>query len=301
MSRYIFKPLVTYFPGKTPEETEANKWDFIQAYKDSLTSGELLVDLYNYEIYVANNGLEYPVPSTPELRSEIIKWIESDEGPLASFSKNDLLNTKSDDASEANIARKKEKIKSMLIEVEKYNKACKEKIDEDENTLLRTEREIDNWYESLSRYTRKNVFSSNASGAEICKSTYWVMAKYIDLYKRLRNIINFINVIDETPIDTSKYNDELKEIFHELVNNQVAIDDKLDKSMLYNNDKIKTPNYEFSLSFNAPKTTETNVVQSKLDDIRKIADDLGDNAKFETKVTNNNDILTIKVKKKEGT
>ncbi|HQL12150.1 MAG TPA: hypothetical protein PK507_03970 [bacterium] len=301
MSRYIFKPLVTYFPGKTPEETEANKWDFIQAYKDSLTSGELLVDLYNYEIYVANNGLEYPVPSTPELRSEIIKWIESDEGPLASFSKNDLLNTKSDDASEANIARKKEKIKSMLIEVEKYNKACKEKIDEDENTLLRTEREIDNWYESLSRYTRKNVFSSNASGAEICKSTYWVMAKYIDLYKRLRNIINFINVIDETPIDTSKYNDELKEIFHELVNNQVAIDDKLDKSMLYDNGKIKVPNYEFSLSFNAPKTTETNVVQSKLDDIRKIADDLGDNAKFETKVTNNNDILTIKVKKKEGT
>jgi len=301
MSRYIFKPLVTYFPGKTPEETEANKWDFIQAYKDSLTSGELLVDLYNYEIYVANNGLEYPVPSTPELRSEIIKWIESDEGPLASFSKNDLLNTKSDDASEANIARKKEKIKSMLTEVEKYNKACKEKIDEDENTLLRTEREIDNWYESLSRYTRKSVFSSNASGAEICKSTYWVMAKYIDLYKRLRNIINFINVIDETPIDTSKYNDELKEIFHELVNNQIAIDDKLDKSMLYDNDKIKTPNYEFSLSFNAPKTTETNVVQSKLDDIRKISDDLGDNAKFETKITNNNDILTIKVKKKEGT
>jgi len=301
MSRYIFKPLVTYFPGKTPEETEANKWDFIQAYKDSLTSGELLVDLYNYEIYVANNGLEYPVPSTPELRSEIIKWIESDEGPLASFSKNDLLNTKSDDASEANIARKKEKIKSMLIEVEKYNKACKEKIDEDENTLLRTEREIDNWYESLSRYTRKSVFSSNASGAEICKSTYWVMAKYIDLYKRLRNIINFINIIDETPIDTSKYNDELKEIFHELVNNQIAIDDKLDKSMLYDNNKIKTPNYEFSLSFNAPKTTETNVVQSKLDDIRKISDDLGDNAKFETKITNNNDILTIKVKKKEGT
>ena len=301
MSRYIFKPLVTYFPGKTPEETEANKWDFIQAYKDSLTSGELLVDLYNYEIYVANNGLEYPVPSTPELRDEIIKWIESDEGPLASFSKNDLLNTKGDDASEANIARKKEKIKLMLAEVEKYNKACKGKVDEDENTLLRTDREIDNWYESLSRYTRKKVFSSNSSGAEICKSAYWVMAKYIDLYKRLRNIINFINNMEDHPIDTSQYNDELKEIFHELVNNQVAIDDKLDKDKIMTNGKVKIPNYSFGMSFDAPKTTTNNEVYNKLNSIKRLNDDLGDNSKFSTSITNNNDRIIINVKKKEGT
>jgi len=253
MARFIYKPLVTYFPGNTPEETEENKLNFIQAYKDSLTSGELLVDLYNYEIYVANNGLEYPIPSTPELKEEIIKWIESDEGPLGSLSKNDLLNIKSDDSSEANIARKKEKVQSMIKEVELYHKACQEKIDEDLNTLRRTNREVEVFYDNLSSFTRKMAYTSNADNSEVAKVVYEVIAKYIELYKRLLNILKFTDYLNQTDILTNlekEQNEKLKDIFAEIVNNEVAINTKLDRSKIKDNDTYKKPNMSFELNLN---------------------------------------------------
>lgn len=299
MSRYIYKPLVAYFQGDTPEEKEENKYKYIQAYKDSLTSGELLVDLYNYDIYVANNGLEYPIPSTPELKSEIIKWIESDEGPLGSLSKNDLLNTQSNDSSEANISRKKEKIESFLKEVKLYNKACKDKLDEDENTLKRTEREIEYWYESLSRYTRKKVFSSNSNGEEVVKVAYSVMSKYIDLYNRLKNIINFINYIDTENINDikNKYNKELTEIFHELVNNQLSIDSKLDISKIKKDGKYIVPEYTYDINF---KDGNNENLFNELKNIKRVSEDSINDSLIKTTINKNDSNINIHISKKEG-
>ena len=148
MGRYVYKPLVTYFEGD-PEE---KKFEFIRAYKDSLTSGELLVDLYNYDIYVANNGMEYPVPSTPELKKEIIDWIESDEGPLGSYQVNDLINSQVDKDSPSNIENKKERINNLLNQIELYKKECTKQVDDNENMIKRIDRETDIWYNDLSKY-----------------------------------------------------------------------------------------------------------------------------------------------------
>lgn len=289
MSRYIYKPLVTYFPGETPEETEANKYDFIQAYKKSLTSGELLVDLYNYDVYVANNGLEYPVPSTPELKKEIINWIESDEGPLASYSKYDLLNDSGKDPTESSIARKKAKADLMFKEVEKYNTACNEKIKNDENTLLRIEREVDIWYNNLADFTKKKVFSSNSDGTESVKVIYMIITKYYELYKRLRNILNYLITLkaNETKIndELAAYTDSLKEIFVTLVNNQKAIESKLDKDEINIFDGKDTPDLTFDFRFNAPTQSIDNPLHTKLTEIKRVSEDSIQDETYETTAT----------------
>jgi len=305
MPRYSYKPLVGYFPGKTPEETEASKYDFIQAYKDSLTSGELLVDLYNYEIYVANNGLEYPVPSTPELKKEIIEWIESDNGPLGALQKNELLNEQTDDPSDSTLKRKKIKLQLMINQVEAYNKACKEAIDADLNKVERVNREISNWYENLASFTKKLVYSKNMSGNEVEKVAYMVTAKYIDLYRRMLNIFNFIKSMGvTTEIDPEdiieNYDKTIKDIFHELVNNQISIESKLDITEIKDKDGYKVPDYQFNVRFKAPYTTAENELANKLTTLKRLNDDSYTNNRFENSISSNNDIITMRIKQKEA-
>jgi 5'-deoxynucleotidase YfbR-like HD superfamily hydrolase len=272
MARYVFKPLITYFSGD-PEE---KKFDFIRAYKDSLTSGELLVDLYNYEIYVASNGMEYPIPSTPELRQEIIDYIESDDGPLGSLSKNDLLNTESDDSSEANITRKKEKLESLMEEVKKYNEACIEKINSNENSLKRINRETANWYNNLSRYVYKQMYTSNVDGSEIVKVAYNIINKYIDLYKRLYYIDIFMeNFNNDRQAITAKLNEfkkEAKDLFVEIANNQAAVNQKLDKSeIMDSSNNYKVPEYTFNIDFDV-SISEDNIsdFENNINSLKKI-------------------------------
>lgn len=261
MGRYIYKPLVTYFDG----DTEEKKFDFIRAYKDSLTSGELLVDLYNYEIYVANNGMEYPIPTTPELKEEIIKWIESEEGPLGMYSKNDLINSQVDKDSPSNIENKKERIKNLLTKIEAYKKACMDEIAKNENDALRMDRETQKWYNDLYQYTYNKVYTNNTDGSEIVRSLYEILLKYADLYRRIKNIEKVIEEIDKTDIDDS-YKTKIQEIFKRIVDNSVAIKKKLDKSKIHDGIKYKTPDYSINFNFNKNLYTNDGKSYSDIDD-----------------------------------
>lgn len=213
MGRYVYKPLLIRFDAKPGDiDYEEKKYDFIQAYKHSLMSGELFVDLYNYDIYVANNGVEYPVPATMDIKKEIIDWIESDEGPLASLKKNDILDTKTNNTSEATITRKKEKIKNLIKTIEDYKKACEDKIFEDENTLLMTQREVETWFKNLSGYALDKAYSGGTDKSDIVKIVYSVLCKYINLYERLINVLIYSSEMTSVTVTTSFYQKSSKYI-----------------------------------------------------------------------------------------
>lgn len=297
MGRYSYKPIITSFNNNKLEE---DKYDFIQKYKDSLTTGEIIIDLFNYEIYIANNGLEYPVSTTSETKKDIINYIENEEGPLGILSKNDLLTIKSDDNTEANIIRKEEKIEDMLNDIKKFNKACLDKIDEDENKLKRTNREIENWYDDLSKYTMKKVYSSDAEGSNIIKLIYNILCKYIELYKRAENISNSITKLKNLKIEDAfnDYNDKLKKLFRILVNNEVAINQKLNISEIKDKDgNYITPDYSYNISFNGLGNEEyNNVIIDKFNEIRNISECIP--TKYAT-LDNNTITLSLKSVKKE--
>lgn len=251
MGRYIYKPLTTDFGSD--KERDEKKYQFIQDFKKSLTLGELILDLHEYDIYVANNGLEYPIPSTSEYKQEIIDWIESEEGPLASFKKDDLLNDKSEDSTESNLQRKKELIDHMVEMIKKFQDLCNEYIDENENDLLRLDRETKVWYDNLLKFINsKNGMIHN--NIELITVIHQVIFKYIELSQRVEslneNIIKKNQSIDSTIL--TKYENRLQDLFKDLVNNSEAIDHKLSKSDLRNDLSNKDftkdiPNYNFKL------------------------------------------------------
>lgn len=70
MGRYIYKPiLLKYSPG--------NEEEYKREYIKSIESGELLVDLSNYDLYVTEEGIELPIPSTKKIKDEIINFINN--------------------------------------------------------------------------------------------------------------------------------------------------------------------------------------------------------------------------------
>lgn len=52
--------------------------DYLSKYINSLKTGELLVDLVDHDIYVTEEGMNLPVPTTKALKEAIIRFLETD-------------------------------------------------------------------------------------------------------------------------------------------------------------------------------------------------------------------------------
>lgn len=70
MGRYVYKPITTNY-----DPTDENQ--YLENYIKSIKSGELLVDLSNYDLYVTEEGVELPIPITKNLKKKIINFINS--------------------------------------------------------------------------------------------------------------------------------------------------------------------------------------------------------------------------------
>ena len=246
MGRYIFKPLIY---------SEENREEFLEKYKESLQTGELLVDLKDYDIFISNAGLEYPIPVTSEIRNEIINWIESEEGPLAQYKMNELLTEKTDDTTEANIKRKKELIENLKKEIDKYRKLFSDNTDDTENSLMRIDRECNYFYRDLASYTLTMVTDMNSYIKDVKKLINEILLRYLNAYRRFREvkqkIYSITNTIDNINNKESNFEESLKEDFKKIINMGVSLNSKMDKSLL-SDDKL--PTYEATLKFKFPSS-----------------------------------------------
>lgn len=68
MGRYIYQPIIM---------TNYSDQEYLKRYKQSIQTGELLVDLQNYDIYVTEEGIELPIPITKNLREVVMDYIRS--------------------------------------------------------------------------------------------------------------------------------------------------------------------------------------------------------------------------------
>lgn len=238
MGRYIFKPLIY---------SEENKEEFLEKYKESLQTGELLVDLKDYDIFISNAGLEYPIPVTSEIRNEIINWIENEEGPLVQYKMNELLTEKTEDATEANIKRKKELIENLKKEIDKYRKLFSDNTDDTENGLMRINRECNYFYRDLASYTLTMVTDMDSYIKDVKKLINEILLRYLNAHRRFREVKQKIYSIKNT-IDNIEptFEESLKEDFKKTINMGVSLNSKMDKSLL-SDDKL--PTYEVTLKF----------------------------------------------------
>ena len=52
--------------------------EYLTKYVNSLKTGEMLVDLTNHDIYVTEEGLNIPIPTTKKLREQVVNFLEND-------------------------------------------------------------------------------------------------------------------------------------------------------------------------------------------------------------------------------
>ncbi len=52
--------------------------DYLKNYVNSLKTGEMLVDLTNHDVYVTEEGVNIPIPTTKALRDEVINFLNND-------------------------------------------------------------------------------------------------------------------------------------------------------------------------------------------------------------------------------
>ena len=184
MSRYVYKPLTFYID---PNNKFAMK-EFLELYKNSLESGELLVDLREYDIYIANNGIEYPIPIIKTLREEVINWIESEDNPINILSK---LDNGSDEKKRFDtIKAKTEKIKELMKSINESENKLKNNIDDSVNTLMRAEREVRYFYTNLSSYLLSHSNEITSLEEDIGKIVTVAIGKMIEYYDSLQSIYN---------------------------------------------------------------------------------------------------------------
>lgn len=184
MSRYVYKPLTFY---TDPNNKFAMK-EFLELYKNSLESGELLVDLREYDIYIANNGIEYPIPIIKSLREEVINWIESEDNPINILSK--LDNGSGEKKRFDTIKAKTEKIKELMKSINESENKLKNNIDDSVNTLMRAEREVRYFYTNLSSYLLSHSNEITSLEEDIGKIVTVAIGKMIEYYDSLRSIYN---------------------------------------------------------------------------------------------------------------
>lgn len=184
MSRYVYKPLTFY---TDPNNKFAMK-EFLELYKNSLESGELLVDLREYDIYIANNGIEYPIPIIKTLREEVINWIESEDNPINILSK--LDNGSGEKKRFDTIKAKTEKIKELMKSINESENKLKNNIDDSVNTLMRAEREVRYFYTNLSSYLLSHSNEITSLEEDIGKIVTVAIGKMIEYYDSLQSIYN---------------------------------------------------------------------------------------------------------------
>lgn len=228
MSRYVFKPLTFYLD---PNNRFAMK-EFLDLYKKSLESGELFVDLREYDIYIANNGIEYPLPIIKTLREEVIKWIESDENPINILSK--LDSNKDDKKRFDTIEAKREKIKELMETIKESEKQLKDSVDDNLNTLMRTEREVRYFYTNLSAYLLGHSKELTSLEKDIGKVTTISLKEMLEYYELLMSVThklsNFVNNEKEMNA-VSQVLDEVVDM-KKIINLGMECKNKLDKSFV---------------------------------------------------------------------
>ena len=52
--------------------------DYLKNYVNSLKTGEMLVDLTNHDVYVTEEGVNIPIPTTKALRDEVVNFLNND-------------------------------------------------------------------------------------------------------------------------------------------------------------------------------------------------------------------------------
>lgn len=276
MGRYIFKPLIY---------SEENREEFLEKYKESLQTGELLVDLKDYDIFISNAGLEYPIPVTSEIRKEIIEWIESEEGPLAQYKQNELLTESTDDTTEANIQRKKELIENLKKEIDRYRKLFTDNTDDTENSLMRINRECNYFYRDLSSYTLTMVNDIDSYKNDVKKIINEILLRYLDVHRRFKKVKQKIYSIDNMVNNIEdKFEDSLKEDFKKTINMGVSLNSKIDKELL----EKELPTYEATIQFN------TSGLNANDGSIIPLSDKIVPNGMID--VNNDNGIVTYTIK-----
>jgi len=71
MGRYIYQPIIM---------EKYSDQEYLKRYKQSIQTGEMLVDLQNYDIFVTEEGIELPIPITRNLREIVMSYIRSLKG-----------------------------------------------------------------------------------------------------------------------------------------------------------------------------------------------------------------------------
>lgn len=304
MGRYIYKPLIAYFDG----DSEEKKKEFLEKYKESLKTGELLVDLYNYDIYVSNSGLEYPIPVTSEIREEIINWIESEEGPLSQYKINGLINEKSTDSSESSLIRKQELIESLKNKIIEYQNAFIGNTSEDENILKRTLRECQYFYKDLGNYTLTLVNGSPNYETDNKRIYGEIVVKYFSLFERFKKLRARVNSQINTLNNLSnEIYPILNEKYREVVNMGVSLNSKLDKKITNMEPPVYKITIEVHLDHDINKNEEDEVYKKILlmnediissSDVPYLEKNSSKNIKLEVD-DNNKNIVRIKIESRE--
>lgn len=239
MGRYIFKPTNLHL------ENEDSLNYYLELYKESLSTGELLVDLTNYDIYIANNGLEYPIPIIKNLREKIINWIDSEDNPLNIFLK---LNEKNqNEYSDINI-----KIENINKLMEQIKKQEEESLIADDylNSYSRIDHEVKYFYKDLTNYINSKVKLTSSLELELEKIIDDFYKRYMTSLRRLHLLYERYYNMEIDNIETKNLKDFFDEMisFEDIINMGVETNAKLNKT-----DIMDPPNVEISISLSMPK------------------------------------------------
>lgn len=184
MGRYIYRPVSIDFENSTYESIK----NFLNKYKESLKKGELLVDLHNYDIYISNNGLEYPIPVTSTLRKEIIEWIESEEKFNESLK---------DSQNQMNLKKKKEILNQLMTKIIEYQEYLKENSSDSLDRTLNLEREVKYFYTNLSEYVLSQIIENNVVKNFMMNLFYEIDLEYSELVHDFQQATDKINHMKE--------------------------------------------------------------------------------------------------------
>lgn len=245
MNRYVFKPLSVYLNHENEDECENSLKEFLIKYKESLSTGEMFVDLTTYDIYIANNGLEYPIPIIKELRELCIEWIESNDNPL-----NILLKLNIDENSNS-ITSKIEKIDELMKKIKEQENELK-KSDDYLNQYSRINHEVKYFYKNLSNYINNRIKRKYQIQLNLEKKIDNFYKRYIDLEKRYIGLLSRFESLEHEKLNYEyllKYlEDEIN--IQDIINMSVESNVKLDKEEISDN----PPNIELTFTIEIPKT-----------------------------------------------
>lgn len=209
MGRYVYQPIILRNAPDGYQEEE-----FIKNYFKSIKTGELLVDLRNYDIFVTEEGIELPIPVTRNLREIIIGFVKSLKGD---FNTRYLYLLKYADR----IARLKEQIDAKLEEIEQKTFILDGKIISKYNTVVYFENVTINNLNLLGQlsYTTSDYYKTLSERYEILREDFEALQK----------------LEEDFNIENTKHSNNstvLEEIYNRIQNVNKRISDFIEKNKL---------------------------------------------------------------------